>query len=173
VRCGREDEQFTVLLSHEEKHKKRPTSLQLPLLQDFITPPKHKQEFQELARFEIEGWFPRSERGASRPYATLPVRLEENSDRVYPVSFLVDTGAPESYLSLETIYKLGIKARRSEEGSNPIEKTVILIADVLVPVKESREPFTEINLLGTDVLYQKVLHMDRLRNILQITPSIL
>jgi len=169
--CGFEDYQPSVLLQGQEV-----------LLQDFKIkgPPKHKYEYQRMEVFDPEGWFPPTETGhLPRPYITLPVKTNWEDKFVYPVSFLVDTGTSTTYVSAETISTLGIGASAETISTRGIgarkDKVVqdlgplIVIDEVPIPLTKSTGHFPEINLLGNDYIYQRLLQVAKFRGALLIT----
>lgn len=151
--CGFEDYRPSVIQERQQ-----------PLLEDYMLkgPPKHEHEYRKLEAFNPVGWFPPSETGFPLPYITLPVKTDCDENFVYPVSFLVDTGTSTTVLSAKTISALEI-AKDDPKHLGP----VIFIDEVPIPVTNSAG--SEINVLGNDYIYKRLLQMAKFRDSLLIS----
>jgi len=86
-----------------------------------------------------------------RPYVVLPLKMIKSSTKVLPTTFLVDTGSPRSYLEEKTIAALDLDS----------EDTVFeaWLNGKSCEFYKSSNHFSNINLLGTDIIYNHDLHV--------------
>src|SRR5690349_14968737 len=75
------------------------------LLQDADIIAPHPQELKPLASFQPVGHY----HGPNeRPYITLPLRSSFDSNVVYPVTFLANSGSPDTFVTPAVIQALGL-----------------------------------------------------------------
>jgi len=114
-----------------------------------------------------------------RPYLTLRVKVNREDPHFVPLTFLVDTGSPSTYIASETIAKLGLIDVSKDnsvdqvynEGQAGYRAYIEGQKAVIQPSELHRNLYVVgankyINLLGTDILRSRKLIVDwRGRNI--------
>lgn len=119
-------------------------------MRSHVAPP-HSKELVPLPTFQPEALFVNTRE--KRPYTTLPLRLKAGG-LVYPVTFLLDTGSPFTFLMPEVVSKLGIPATSALNSGLSQYKRNAYVYGEAVSVYESGNHYRNINLLGTDVLWK-------------------
>jgi len=112
-----------------------------------------------------------------RPYLTLRVQANPEDIYFYPLTFLLDTGSPSTYIESKTIAKFGLKDVSKDNRtdiSQSESKTgfsgYIEGIKVIVQPSETHQNLKVvgankyINLLGINVLISKKLTIDRKNN---------
>jgi len=155
--CGAEDYTFPVL----------PVDSNDVFLDRFVPGEvRHPDEYKALRDFKPFGFFKQSKKVSPvdnyieppyRPFLTLPIKPTSNSDHVYPVTFLTDTGAPQTYLSSATISALDMPTLQFTLGGG---SWTHIGNKRFLTLSSTDDRFKDINLLGTDVLYKGVLTVD-------------
>jgi len=133
------------------------------LLQEPDIPTEHRFEGQPVQNFKTETFF----HGLNeRPSIVLPLRTTESEGPFYPTTFLIDTGAPGSFLTEKSIKKLGLKADRTHEHKNYGEGFKVWIGKrhYHFYVAHRDQHWANVNLLGTNILWQQKLVIDRPNN---------
>jgi len=131
----------------------------LPIINEFENqkPPTDELEYQTLKDFKAKFFFAGEH---DRPFATLPIKIStpKKIGFLIPITFLVDTGSPFTHLSADTILKLLDK--KTKDANIPKSPAITFGKDTTVVPQLSHSPFTEFNLLGTDVIYTTNLQLD-------------
>jgi len=154
--CGKEDYAFPVV----------PVNYYDAYLDNFIPGDvQHPDENKALPDFTPYGFFKQSRTRSVdadhlpppyRPFLTLPIKKQRSGKVVHPVTFLADTGAPQTYICSLTAEALGLSLQHMLRFSG----YWIYLGNTAFPAQQSSGIFEGINLLGTDVLYRGVLTVD-------------
>jgi len=134
-----------------------------PVLQEFVDDiPRHANECTPLQKFTPVGFYKRGlpvtkySPPPFRPFLTLGMATKRKEKIVYPISFLVDTGSPQTYLNKKTIEDLLLEPKPffTHTGFSLYYKKIH------VACAESQGHFEALNVVGTDLLWYGKLEID-------------
>jgi len=133
--------------------------------------PKDKEENKELDSFQDKGFFRRGPaRGfvvpPERPFLTVGIKRTVTSRTLMPVTFLVDTGAPNTYISEKAANTMDLDKGSVFEYDG--YKIVIGKKQIVAKaVKDDDSRLAGVNLFGTDLIYLGVLAVDYRNSIIK------